>query len=405
VCTSYSADAEPRAPRHARALADAGFDVVFVDCAPNEHIAAPVPGLDGIERLTHRVPTRKSSFARVVTARALNKSARAAFLTVRITTAAALSARVIGLRRLLRDVKADVYFAHNIDALVPAALAASECAAQLVFDCMEYYSDMGLSQSRTDKAIIRGVESRFLPACDLVTASSPEIEMAYAQEFGLTSTLALYNVGSRVEALPQKGAAKGLRLYWRNSVIDFGERGLDDALVALTLVPADVSLYLQGRLPLDGGAGLRRRIAELQIADRVHILPPYYPAEAVEQAAHFDVGLCLERPGNRNHELTVSNKIFDYMMAGLAVIASDLPGLATVMRRSTGGVTYTPGSPSRLADAINDLYLDSRALHGFADNARRFALNEAHAEAVMPRLVEKFHELTQGRALKRGSAL
>ena len=61
------------------------------------------------------------------------------------------------------------------------------------------------------------------------------------------------------------------------------------------------------------------------------------------QAAPHTIGLCLERKGPANHEYTVSNKMFDYMMGGLAVVSADLKGLHSVIKRSGGGVLFEPG--------------------------------------------------------------
>jgi hypothetical protein len=82
-------------------------------------------------------------------------------------------------------------------------------------------------------------------------------------------------------------------------------------------LPVDVRLSVQGRPGPDGGSAVRERAAALGVAERVAILPPYAPRDAVAAAAAHDVGLCLERKGPRNHDLTVSNKMFDYHMAAL----------------------------------------------------------------------------------------
>jgi hypothetical protein len=97
-------------------------------------------------------------------------------------------------------------------------------------------------------------------------------------------------------------------------------------------LPDDVTLHLQGRLPADGGTGLRARIAGLGLGNRVVVThEPYAPGGPRKGSGTPPRWLVSERKGNRNHDLTVSNKIFDYHMAGLAVIASDLPGLSSVL--------------------------------------------------------------------------
>src|SRR5204863_6122671 len=98
-----------------------------------------------------------------------------------------------------------------------------------------------------------------------------------------------------------------------------------------TLLPPTVRLSVQGHPPGDGGQAVRAEIARLGLTDRVSVLPPFAPEQAVRLASEHDAGLCLERSVPRNHELTVSNTLFAYHMAGLAVIASDMPSLAQVL--------------------------------------------------------------------------
>jgi glycosyltransferase involved in cell wall biosynthesis len=302
------------------------------------------------------------------------------FVLTKRATPAVLGPRAVGLARGLRRIKADLYIAHNVDTLLPAAIAANANRARLIFDCMEFYADMGDSQSAIESAVTAQIEAAILPRCDLVLATSESLAEALKDTYRIPKPLPLLNVPPITRTLPAKEDHRGLRLYWRNSVIGFGQRGLDDALVALTHLPEDVVLSVQGRLPLDGGQALHSRIAELGLSHRVTISPPYSPGQAVAEAALHDVGLCMERRGPANHEYTVSNKLFDYMMAGLAVIVPDLDGLARAVKYTEGGLIYQAGSPQSLAEQILALYRDPTLLASFASASREYALAEGNVE-------------------------
>jgi glycogen(starch) synthase len=230
-----------------------------------------------------------------------------------------------------------------------------------------------------------------LAKCKLIFTSSDQIADALAAEYGIARPLPLYNVPPIETEIPAK-PDNGLALYWRNAVVGLGQRGLDEALVALTKLPADVMLHLQGRMPIDSGAALKSRIATLGLDERVIFHLPYMPDDAVEEAAKHHVGLCLERRGIRNQELTVSNKIFDYHMAGLAVVASDLPGLRSLIERSHGGLLFEPGSADDLAEKILALHNDRTLLKRYAQNARDFALREGNREREMEKFARVFQE-------------
>ncbi|MFZ5669648.1 MAG: glycosyltransferase [Pseudomonadota bacterium] len=387
--TSLAAGAEPRAPRHAVA-AKAAFpqaEVLFVDCARRGAADPDPPDLRsaaGIIRQTLDYPARAGQ----PLAHAVNKArvvaGRLAMKLFGLVTEPLFGDRTIGLTRLLVEARADLYIAHNIEALLPAVRAARRNGAALIFDCMEYYSDMGDGQTAEEARAARRLEARWLPRCVLVTASSEALSRALADRYGIEPPLALYNT-PRIEAPPPRTRGEGLRLYWRNAVVGFSQRGLEDALAALTLLPDDVTLHLQGRPSMDGGQRLEARIRELGLADRVTVLPPFAPGEAVRQAGAYDVGLCLERRGPANHEYTVSNKLFDYMMAGLAVVVSDLPSLRSVVERAGAGLLFEPGSPEDLAARIRRLRDEPGLLESLAGRARAFAEAEGNVDVDMDR--------------------
>lgn len=404
VCTPYRADAEPRGPRHARALAEISPDieVVFVDCAPvgSSRIPTPILGeLPNITWITHFFPTKSSGFLKL-----LRNKIRAQFaviihgITGKITPEL-LSPSIGGLVKKLQEVEADVYFAHNIELLLPAFQATPQ-GGLLIFDCMEFYSDMGEGQTRQFQQAVATLEANLLPRCRLVTTSSPQVGKAYEKAYGIKSTLSLYNCPSIVPDLVP-GPRQPLRLYWRNSVLGFSQRGLADALDVLMELPEEITLHLQGRMALDGGKALRTEISRRGLRDRVQIHPPHGPDEAVAAASAHTVGLCLERDVNTNHKLTVSNKIFDYMMAGLAVVASDLPGLRDVVVRSQGGLLFEPGSVSSLKKKILQLHHDPSRLEWLRSNARNYSLREGNREFQMKILKDQISLLLESYPVAR----
>jgi hypothetical protein len=85
--------------------------------------------------------------------------------------------------------------------------------------------------------------------------------------------------------------------------------------------------------------------------------------------------------------------MFDYHMAGLAVIASDLPALRDVVDVSQGGLLYRPGDVKHLKMQIMSLYGDRSKLQELSSKARRFALAEGNLERVMKDLTAELAPL------------
>lgn len=394
ICVVTSHDiSEPRGVRHAiaakRAFPNSEVTFLYYQSGSDFELQPILPILrqNGIACRVLIFPTRISAplvwlLRKIVTNLTIKIYAITGFIHQGM-----FSERTINLTRILKNIPSDVFFAHNFETLKPAAVAAQHHGAALIFDCMEFYSDMGDSQRANLSEAIVEIEARYLPQCQLVFASSREVATAYAETYDIDLPLAVYNSASIIQELPERKRG-ALNLYWRNSVIGFGQRGLEDILTAMAKLPADVHLYLQGRLGHDSGVALRQRIAELDLGTKVSILPPHQLGDAVKSAAQFDVGLCLERKGPRNHDLTVSNKMLDYHMAGLAVIASDLPGLASVIKQSGGGLLYEPGNVEALFSAVEALRAEPNRLAQLQQNAREFALRDANMETEICRVAE-----------------
>lgn len=83
--------------------------------------------------------------------------------------------------------------------------------------------------------------------------------------------------------------------------------------------------------------------------------------ELVSQAAAFDIGFfCMPRL-SKQHEYVLPNKLFEYIMAGLAVCVSDLPEMSRIVREHGVGVLLPSAEPMDIAKVLNDMTRESIA--------------------------------------------
>jgi glycosyltransferase involved in cell wall biosynthesis len=89
----------------------------------------------------------------------------------------------------------------------------------------------------------------------------------------------------------------------------------------------------------------------------------------LEQAG---LGLLLYQPGY-GHETALPNKLFEYLAAGLPVIASNFPAWRQIIEGANAGVVVNPEDPAEIAHAM-DLLLQNPALAArMGENARGLA--------------------------------
>jgi len=113
----------------------------------------------------------------------------------------------------------------------------------------------------------------------------------------------------------------------------------------------------------------------------VRVADPVEPTALVEALTEFEVGLVINRPLTRNDELVFPNKLFEYLMAGLAVVVPRLEGLVPLVEGERIGLTYEPERPEALGAALSELARDRLRLAEMRVRARALALERFNAEA------------------------
>jgi ubiquinone/menaquinone biosynthesis C-methylase UbiE len=128
-------------------------------------------------------------------------------------------------------------------------------------------------------------------------------------------------------------------------------RGLEQAIRALAGAP-QVRLRLIGPGSENYRGALLQVAEEAGVADRTEFVAPVAPAAVLEAIADADFGVMLIEPVCRSYELTLPNKLFEYAGAGLPILASNLPVIASVVREQQLGEVVPPDSPELIGRAM-----------------------------------------------------
>ena len=129
-------------------------------------------------------------------------------------------------------------------------------------------------------------------------------------------------------------------------------RGVEQAIEAIALVD-NADLVIVGDGPIKAACQVLAQGSPA--ADRIHFLPPAAPPEILSLTASADVSIMPVVASTLNHRLNTPTKLFDAMGAGTPVVASDLPGMAPIVRETGCGVVCDPTSPADIARAIRDV--------------------------------------------------
>ncbi len=88
------------------------------------------------------------------------------------------------------------------------------------------------------------------------------------------------------------------------------------------------------------------------VEDRVRFLDPVPPSELIGFTRAATVGLTPIRVSNRSERFALSNKLFEYMQAGLPIVTSEGTAQAEIVRElDAGAIIPWENSPESLAAA------------------------------------------------------
>lgn len=355
----------PRVVKEADALSEAGHDVhvVVLHWMAGQH--------ESDTRLAHDKPwswsaarwdgARGRRAPLVLAGKLLRGGARASERVWRgaLPQALGLSDHVPPLLLAAAKHDAELYIAHNLPALPVAALLARVRGAHLAFDAEDdHYAELDHATQASPRGLrTDAIMRRYLPRCAHVTAASEGMAEALAQRCGIAMPTAVHNVfpwalRERLDGRTLDRGAERLSLHWYSQTIGL-DRGIQDAIRALGALPDGVALHLRGELPADVEQTLRALAREVGVEAQLRFHAPVHPDELLSRATEHDVGLALEQPVSDNRMQTVTNKLFFFLLAGLAVAATNTPGQLRVMAQAPGvGFTYAPGDHASLAAGL-----------------------------------------------------
>lgn len=276
-----------------------------------------------------------------------------------------------GLLWHLIRCRAHVVHAHDVNTLPTAWLAAVFSGARLVYDAHE------ISTSREGYASFRKlvavVETALMPRASGTITTTVARAKFFARAYGVERPVVLQNRPRQQQVLVSNRIRDELGLIrpWPIIVYQGGVqqgRGLERlARVALDVPDAYFVFIGGGRLE----ASLRSIVAELRLEERVRFIPTVALAELPSYTASADIGVQPIENTCLNHYTTDSNKLFEYVQAGLPVVASDLPEIRRVVREHDLGLLVPPGDSAALGSALRELVADRSKRQYYAAQSRK----------------------------------
>lgn len=184
-----------------------------------------------------------------------------------------------------------------------------------------------------------------------------------------------------------------LRLHWFSQTIGPG-RGLELIFEALQGLPLAVELHLRGDLPHRYQAWWDLH-ARLLRGNQLICHPRLPPDDLANSLQVFDIGLALEMPESRNKALTTSNKIFQYLEAGLPILATDTPGQREVLEQLPRSGWLIPAGSEGIAQIrhrLHHVFRHPQEVEEAAREARKLPMSRLGWRQQQQQLIQAAHQ-------------
>ncbi|MBU0559504.1 MAG: glycosyltransferase [Bacteroidetes bacterium] len=277
-------------------------------------------------------------------------------------------------RILIKDLyrtKADIYIAEDIYTLPFVYYAAKFRRKCIYYNSRELYPFLaGLRNKKYVQLAIKLIERYFIKKVNLVLATGKMDAQFLEQYYKITNTLVIRNLpilkdaGEKINLREKFGIDKSSLILLYQGVILEG-RGLKETITAIKDFEKIHLVVI--------GDGVKKQeyeklTSELSLQTRVHFIGTVSQEELINYTSSADLGLALIKNISLSYYYALPNKLFEYIVAGIPVIVSDLPQMNDIVLTYRVGYSINFENECALKELLAHICENEEELKSFTSN-------------------------------------
>ena len=283
---------------------------------------------------------------------------------------------------------------NDLDTLLPNFWISKLKGVKLIYDSHEYFTEVPELVSRPKvQRVWKRIEEYIVPKLPEMITVCQSIANLFHEKYSVKVHV-IRNIPMR-KMLPAPASREEVELdpdkhilVLQGSGINI-HRGSEELLDAMEYID-DCQLVIIGGgdvLPI-----LKEKVAANNWDDRVKFFPrmPYQKMMAITQLA--ELGFTLDKDTNLNYRFSLPNKLFDYIQAGVPVIASHLTEIERIITHYNIGTFIENHDPKTIAETIKNALGDEKMMAEWKNNLI-FAAQDLcweNEEEVLLKIYEKY---------------
>jgi len=248
--------------------------------------------------------------------------------------------------------KTDYLLANDLDSLVPNYVISILRGKKIFYDTHEYYTGVPeLKNSVVKKGIWKFFENWIFPKLKVVYTVNESIKRLYTEEYGnKISVIRNVPVSIEIEPIPKPEKWKDKIILLIQGVGIHPNRGGLQLLEMMKFLPENYYLvYI-------GGGGewntILNKRKEWGLENKVEMINKMPPLQLKQYTQLAHLGFSLDGAENINYLYNLPNKIFDYMHAGVPIMATPIPEVKTIIEQYQCGICFKSQDTKEMASEI-----------------------------------------------------
>ncbi len=266
--------------------------------------------------------------------------------------------------------KVNLFLSNDLDTLLPNFLVSRLRNIPLAYDSHEYYTETPeLVNRKFVQHVWKLMEQFMLSRIDRMITVNESIAQMFRQEYGI-EVVVVRNIPPSIKISTTKSRSDlGLPvekklLILQGSGINI-DRGVEELVLAMQYIDNAVLLLIGNG---DAMPVIRNLIKDNHLEDKVMLFPRMNYSEMMCYTQLADVGFTLDKDTNLNYRFSLPNKLFDYIHAGIPVLATPLVEIKAIIDRFQIGGFIDSHQPDIMAKQIGNYLIQNDLMRVWRKN-------------------------------------
>jgi glycosyltransferase involved in cell wall biosynthesis len=268
----------------------------------------------------------------------------------------------------------DIYFAEDLYTLPLVTIFGKIKGGKVIYDSREIFGHLaGLNKKKTVQSLIRSIERFFIKKADVITVTGEMDKEYLIKEYKLDNIVVIRNLPKYSK--PEKSfdfrnkfnisPSKKILIY--QGMIHHG-RGIKIVFEFLQKNDNYIFIILGEGAQKDYFENLA---TEMKIEKNVIFFGKVSQSELLKYTKGGDVGLSLIENISLSYFYALPNKLFEYIMAEIPCVVSDLPQMDNIVKKYKVGLSIPQNNADELNSSLEYIFQNGNFYKELVENCKK----------------------------------